>query len=148
MEDGRDIAQRGGQDAGFVREAFAKIADRYVVTNHVLSVGTDILWRRKVARIIKSWEPARILDVATGTGDLALEMQKVCPESEIVATDFCEEMLSHASRRGIKETQVADALNLPFENGAFDAVTVAFGLRNMADWEAGLREMALSLIHI
>lgn len=142
MEDGRDIAQKGGQDAGFVREAFAKIADRYVVTNHVLSAGTDILWRRKVARIVRDWEPKRILDVATGTGDLALEMQKFCPDAEIVATDFCAEMLAHASRRGIERTQVADALNLPFEDGSFDVVTVAFGLRNMADWEAGLREMA------
>ena len=77
MGNGKEIAQSGGQDAGYVREAFAKIADRYVVTNHVLSAGTDILWRRKVARIVKKWEPARILDVATGTGDLALEMAKV-----------------------------------------------------------------------
>ena len=142
MEDGREIARSGGQDAGYVREAFAKIADRYVVTNHVLSAGTDILWRRKVARIVRDWKPKRILDVATGTGDLALEMQKLCPDAEIVATDFCAEMLAHASRRGIAQTQVADALNLPFEDGAFDVVTVAFGLRNMADWEAGLREMA------
>ena len=142
MTDGRDIAQSGGQDAGYVREAFAKIADRYVVTNHVLSAGTDILWRRKVSRIVRSWKPKRILDVATGTGDLALEMQKLMPETEIVATDFCAEMLAHAGRRGIARTQVADALNLPFEDGAFDVVTVAFGLRNMADWEAGLREMA------
>lgn len=142
MSDGREIARSGGQDAGFVREAFAKIADRYVVTNHVLSAGTDILWRRKVARMVKGWQPSRILDVATGTGDLALEMQKVCDQAEIVATDFCEEMLAHAGRRGIAQTQVADALNLPYEDGVFDVVTVAFGLRNMADWEAGLREMA------
>ena len=142
MGDGKKIAQSGGQDASYVREAFSKIADRYVVTNHVLSAGTDILWRRRVARTVRDWEPKRILDVATGTGDLALEMQKVCPNAEIVATDFCEEMLAHASRRGIAKTQVADALNLPFEDGAFDVVTVAFGLRNMADWEAGLREMA------
>lgn len=141
-ESGKEIARSGGQDAGYVREAFAKIADRYVVTNHVLSAGTDILWRRKVARLVREWEPQRILDVATGTGDLALEMQKVCPDAEIVATDFCEEMLAHASRRGIRQTQVADALQLPFADGEFDVVTVAFGLRNMADWEAGLREMA------
>ena len=142
MGEGREIAQTGGQDAGFVREAFAKIADRYVVTNHVLSAGTDILWRKKVARRVSDWQPSRILDVATGTGDLALEMQKICDGAEIVATDFCEEMLAHAGRRGIAQTQVADALNLPFEDGSFDVVTVAFGLRNMADWEAGLREMA------
>ena len=124
MGEGREIAQSGGQDAGYVREAFSKIADRYVVTNHVLSVGTDILWRKKVARIVNDWRPSRILDVATGTGDLALEMQKVSIGVEIVATDFCEEMLAHASRRGIGQTQVADALNLPFKDGEFNVVTV------------------------
>lgn len=141
MTKGKERAGSGGQDAGFVQEAFAKIADRYVVTNHVLSAGTDILWRKKVGRIVRDWEPKRILDVATGTGDLALEMQKASPASEVVATDFCPEMLAHADRRGVKETKVADALNLPYEAGSFDVVTVAFGLRNMADWEAGLREM-------
>ena len=65
------------QDPGYVRDAFARIADRYVTTNHVLSLGTDILWRRKVARIVRRWKPQRVLDVATGTGDLALEIQDV-----------------------------------------------------------------------
>lgn len=134
-ETGRD------QDAGFVRSAFAKIADRYVLTNHVLSVGTDILWRKKVGRMVAGWEPKRILDVATGTGDLALEMQKVCPEAEVIGSDFCEEMLVHAKRRGVRETLVADGLNLPFEDGSFDVATVAFGLRNMASWDEGLAEL-------
>jgi demethylmenaquinone methyltransferase/2-methoxy-6-polyprenyl-1,4-benzoquinol methylase len=142
MLEGKERAGVGGQDAGFVCEAFAKIADRYVVTNHVLSAGTDILWRKKVGRIVKQWQPRRILDVASGTGDLALELQRACPTSEVVATDFCEEMLAHAGRRGVRETRVADALELPYEEGSFDVVTAAFGLRNMADWEAGLREMA------
>ncbi|MDA0767928.1 MAG: ubiquinone/menaquinone biosynthesis methyltransferase [Verrucomicrobia bacterium] len=134
-ETGRD------QDAAFVRNAFAKIADRYVLTNHVLSVGTDILWRKKVGRMVAGWEPKRILDVATGTGDLALEMQKVCPEAEVIGSDFCEEMLVHAKRRGVRETLVADGLNLPFGNGSFDVATVAFGLRNMASWDEGLAEL-------
>ncbi len=141
-ENGRQKAQVGGQDASYVREAFSKIADRYVVTNHVLSAGVDILWRRKVARMVREWKPLSILDVASGTGDLALEMQKICLGAEVMATDFCADMLSHASRRGVNQTQVADALDMPFEDGAFDVVTVAFGLRNMADWEGGLREMA------
>ncbi|MDB4561207.1 class I SAM-dependent methyltransferase, partial [Akkermansiaceae bacterium] len=64
-----------GQDPKFVKGAFAKIADRYVLTNHVLSMGTDILWRRKVGRIVSRWKPEHVLDVATGTGDLALEIQ-------------------------------------------------------------------------
>ncbi len=129
------------QDADFVKGAFARIADRYVLTNHVLSLGTDILWRKKVGRMVKAWEPGRIVDVATGTGDLALEMQRACPDAEVLGTDFCEEMLAHATRRGVQETLVADGLALPFEDGSFDLSTVAFGLRNMEDWDGGIREL-------
>lgn len=129
------------QDPAYVREAFARIADRYVTTNHVLSLGTDILWRRKVAGIVKEWNPERVLDVATGTGDLALEIQKRCPEAEVTGSDFCAEMLEHAARRGLARTLVADALALPFGDAEFDVVTVAFGLRNMADYASALREM-------
>ena len=129
------------QDPGYVREAFARIADRYVTTNHVLSLGTDILWRRQVAGMVKCWKPQRVLDVATGTGDLALEIQDACPAAEVVGSDFCAEMLAHASRRGLARTLVADALELPFGDGEFDVVTVAFGLRNMADYRRALVEM-------
>ncbi len=129
------------QDAGYVRDAFARIADRYVLTNHVLSCGADIWWRRVVARTVRSWKPRRLLDVASGTGDLALEIQDACPECEITASDFCAEMLDHAHARGVEHTVVADALRMPFEDAAFDVVTVAFGLRNMADYPAALREM-------
>jgi demethylmenaquinone methyltransferase/2-methoxy-6-polyprenyl-1,4-benzoquinol methylase len=128
-------------DAVYVRDAFARIADRYVLTNHVLSCGADVWWRKVVASRIRRWHPARALDVASGTGDLALEIQRQCPACEVIATDFCEEMLAHAARRGVAHTRVADALNLPFPTGGFDVVTVAFGLRNMADYPAALREM-------
>lgn len=131
-----------GQDPNFVKGAFAKIADRYVLTNHVLSGGTDILWRKKVGRIVADWAPESILDVATGTGDLALELQRRCPDARMLGTDFCPEMLAHAAESGVKETQVADAMNLPFEDQEFDLVTVAFGLRNMANWAGALKEMA------
>jgi len=128
-------------DAVYVRDAFARIADRYVLTNHVLSFGADIWWRRVVTSRIKKWQPQRLLDVASGTGDLALEIQDECPKCEVIASDFCAEMLEHAASRGIEKTVVADALALPFETGSFDVCTVAFGLRNMSDYEAGLREM-------
>lgn len=130
-----------GQDPKFVKGAFAKIADRYVVTNHVLSLGTDILWRKKVGRLVRAWNPESVLDVATGTGDLALEIQRKCPQAKVLGTDFCPEMLAHATKSGVMETQVADAMNLPFGDGEFDVVTVAFGLRNMESWEGALREM-------
>ena len=129
------------QDAAYVRDAFARIADRYVLANHVLSCGADIWWRKVVTARIRRWKPSRLLDVASGTGDLALEIQDQCPDCEVVATDFCAEMLAHASSRGVANTLVADALKLPFPDAGFDVVTVAFGLRNMADYPAALREM-------
>ena len=128
-------------DAVYVRDAFARIADRYVLTNHVLSCGADIWWRKVVTARIRKWKPRRLLDVASGTGDLALEIQEQIPDCEVIATDFCAEMLAHASNRGLERTQVADALALPFADGSFDVVTVAFGLRNMADYPKALREM-------
>lgn len=128
-------------DAVYVRDAFARIADRYVLTNHVLSGGADIWWRKVVTSRIRKWKPQRLLDVASGTGDLALEIQDQCPACEVIATDFCAEMLAHAASRGIAKTLVADALSLPFPDRSFDVVTVAFGLRNMADYPGALREM-------
>jgi demethylmenaquinone methyltransferase/2-methoxy-6-polyprenyl-1,4-benzoquinol methylase len=101
----------------------------------------DIWWRKVVTARIRKWNPEHVLDVASGTGDLALEIQNQCPRCEVTASDFCAEMLAHASSRGVKKTLVADALQLPFPDREFDVVTVAFGLRNMADYPAGLREM-------
>lgn len=128
-------------DAVYVHDAFARIADRYVLTNHVLSCGMDIIWRKIVTARIRKWRPARLLDVASGTGDLALEIQDQLPSCDVIASDFCAEMLAHASSRGLARTVVADALKLPFSDAEFDVVTVAFGLRNMADYPAALREM-------
>ena len=120
---------------------FGRIARRYDLANHVLSGGADFLWRRRAAKIVEGWQPQRVLDLAAGSGDLALEMQRRLPEATIVAADFSPEMLEIARRKGVRETVLADALQLPFEAGSFDCVTVAFGLRNMADWDAALREM-------
>ncbi len=83
-----------------------------------------------------------MLDLATGSGDLALAMQRRLPEAAIIGADFSPEMLSVAQRKGVRETVLADALRLPFEAESFDCVTVAFGLRNMSDWNLALREMA------
>jgi len=128
-------------DPTYVKKAFARIADRYVMTNHVLSMGADVWWRRVVTRRIRELDPAKLLDVASGTGDLALSIQKALPGCDVIATDFCAEMLEHASSRGVRRTLVADALDLPFEDAEFDVVTVAFGLRNMADYARALQEM-------
>jgi len=128
-------------DAVYVRDAFARIADRYVLANHVLSLGADVLWRKSMAARVSDKRPRRLIDIASGTGDLALEIQRRCPDCEVVATDFCSEMLDHAAKRGVRRTLVADALDLPFADASFDAATVAFGLRNMADYPSALREM-------
>ncbi len=129
------------QDPNYVKKAFSRIADRYVVTNHVLSLGTDILWRKKVGRMVAAWKPDTVLDVATGTGDLALEIQRKCPDATVTGSDFCEEMLAHAAKSGVRKTVVADAMDMPFDDDSFDVLTVAFGLRNMANWSDALKEM-------
>ena len=121
---------------------FDRIADRYDLANHLLSGGIDFWWRARAARIVQQWRPARVLDVAAGSGDLSLALVRRLPSAEVTAADFSAEMLANARRKGVARTVVADALQMPFESGSFDAVTVAFGLRNMADWGAGLREMA------
>lgn len=129
------------QDPIYVKKAFSRIADRYVVTNHVLSLGTDILWRKKVGSMVTAWQPEKVLDVATGTGDLALEIQSRCPDAQVTGSDFCPEMLAYAAEDGVKETVVADAMNMPFADDSYDVLTVAFGLRNMASWPDALKEM-------
>ena len=129
------------RDPGAVRAMFDQIARRYDLANHLLSGGADFLWRRRATKIVQQWEPRRILDVATGSGDLALAMQRRLPAAEIIATDFSAEMLNSAKRKGVRETVLADALRLPFREESFDCVTVAFGLRNMVDWALALREM-------
>jgi demethylmenaquinone methyltransferase/2-methoxy-6-polyprenyl-1,4-benzoquinol methylase len=130
------------RDPDAVRAMFDRIAPRYDLANHVLSGGVDFLWRRRVAKIVENWQPKRVLDLATGSGDLALAIQCRLPEATIVAADFSPEMLEVARQKGVRETVLADALQLPFDTESFDCVTVAFGLRNMADWAAALREMA------
>jgi demethylmenaquinone methyltransferase/2-methoxy-6-polyprenyl-1,4-benzoquinol methylase len=139
MSDGE---ARSGHDAEFVRGAFGRIARRYVLTNHVLSLGIDILWRKKAAREVAKLEPRRVLDLATGSGDLAMAVQRACPEARVLGVDFSPPMLQQARRLGLNNLIVADAMNLPVLGGAVDVVTVAFGLRNMASWAGALREMA------
>ena len=91
--------------------------------------------------MIADWRPYRIADLATGTGDLALALQKKLPDAEIVGVDFLPEMLDLAQRKGVRQTMLADAMDLPFSNASFDCVTIAFGLRNLENWPAALTEM-------
>jgi demethylmenaquinone methyltransferase/2-methoxy-6-polyprenyl-1,4-benzoquinol methylase len=120
---------------------FAAIAGRYDLANHLLSGGLDFFWRRRAARIVQGWKPGKILDLATGSGDLALALMAACPAARVVGADFCEPMLAEARRKGVQHLVLADGLRLPFAAGEFDVVTIAFGLRNMESWPAALAEM-------
>ena len=136
------------EQARRVREMFATIAARYDLLNHVLSGNIDKRWRRRVAKTLSvtlSDRDARVLDVACGTGDLSLTL---CEngQARIVGIDFCRPMLdiaaSKATRLGTLIPFVeGDALDLPFGDRSFEAVTIAFGLRNLASVEAGFREL-------
>jgi len=124
---------------------FGSIARRYDLANHLLSCGIDFYWRRRAAEIVAGWRPHRIADLATGTGDLALALQKKLPDAEIVGVDFLSEMLDLAQRKGVHQVVLADAMNLPFGDASFDCVTIAFGLRNLENWGAALTEMSRAL---
>jgi demethylmenaquinone methyltransferase/2-methoxy-6-polyprenyl-1,4-benzoquinol methylase len=127
--------------ANSVRALFTAIAARYDFANHFLSFGLDFLWRRQAARIVRGWEPRRLLDLATGSGDLALSLRAACPETQIIGGDFCLPMLRTAQGKTLRNLVVADGMRLPFVDGAFDALTIAFGLRNMESWPGALAEM-------
>ena len=135
----KHLAQKNPE---FVRSTFASIAGRYDFANHLLSGGMDFLWRAKMSRLVAGCNPKQVLDLATGSGDLALAIKKTCPAARITAADFCLPMLEQARRKGVEKLVQADGLALPFSDGAFDVITVAFGLRNMADWKVAILEMS------
>lgn len=125
-----------------VRKMFGSIARRYDLANHLLSCGIDFYWRRRAAEVVAKWRPQTIADLATGTGDLALALQKKLPDAETMGVDFLAEMLDLAQRKGVRQVLLADAMNLPFGDASFDCVTIAFGLRNLENWAAALAEMS------
>jgi demethylmenaquinone methyltransferase/2-methoxy-6-polyprenyl-1,4-benzoquinol methylase len=124
-----------------VREIFGSIARRYDLANHVLSCGMDFYWRSHAADIVAGWKPDKIADLATGTGDLALALQKKLPDADITGVDFLPEMLELARQKGARQVVMADAMRLPFADASFDCVTIAFGLRNLENYSAALAEM-------
>lgn len=124
-----------------VREMFGAIATRYDLANHLLSCGIDFYWRARAAQIVEAWHPTTIADLATGTGDLALALQKKLPHAQLTGVDFLPEMLELARRKGVRRVVLADAMKLPFDDASFDCVTIAFGLRNLENCSAALTEM-------
>ena len=131
--------------ASAVREMFTAIAPRYDLLNHVLSFNVDRLWWRRTARSfaqILARPDARVLDLCCGTGDMTLALHRRAATPEILGVDFSHAMLERASKKSASlHWAEADALSLPFPASHFDLVTSAFGFRNLADYDAGLREI-------
>ncbi len=139
------------QEPRKIRGMFSAIAGTYDVLNHVLSFNQDKAWRRKTVKLLGVGPGDRVLDVCTGTGDLAIELSgAVGPDGRVIGTDFCEAMV----RLGVPKLPslpatnarltlgVADTMRLPFRDAQFDGVTVAFGIRNVSSLAGGIREMA------
>jgi demethylmenaquinone methyltransferase/2-methoxy-6-polyprenyl-1,4-benzoquinol methylase len=129
-----------------VEQMFDNIAPRYDFLNHFLSLGIDKLWRKKAIRLLSAYKTDLLLDVASGTGDFAVAAAKLKP-SKIVGFDISEQMLNvgraKVKRLGLDhiiEFQKGDSEAMPFTTGQFDAITVAFGVRNFENLENGLKE--------
>ena len=131
-----------------VEQMFDNIAHSYDRLNHVLSLGTDRGWRRKTIQALLPYSPKTVLDIATGTGDFALLSAKILQPQSIVGADISEGMMQIAQQK-VEKAGLAhiisfrkeDSMNLTFADATFDAVTVAYGVRNYADLDRGLREM-------
>jgi demethylmenaquinone methyltransferase/2-methoxy-6-polyprenyl-1,4-benzoquinol methylase len=126
-----------------VRAMFDRIARVYDLMNSVMTAGLHHQWRRRAADLAAVGPGDAVLDVATGTGDLAIEMaRRVGPSGRVVGSDFSEEMLARARTKDARvDWQWANALELPYRDGEFDAATVGFGARNFSDLDRGLAEM-------
>lgn len=138
-------------DPTAVNSMFARIARRYDVANHLLSGGADLWWRRRLVAAVDRCRPENVLDVATGSGDVAFALsRKALSVKKITGMDFCLPMLEEAERKKAAAGPdlhadisflPGDGMNLPLPDGRFDAVTISFGLRNMADRHRSLSEM-------
>ena len=130
-----------------VAEMFDNISDRYDFLNHFLSLGIDKIWRRKAIKELRSLQPKKIIDIATGTGDFAIASLKLNPE-EVIGLDISAGMLAVGEQKMIKKKvnaiikmQLGDSENIPYDSDYFDALTVGFGVRNFENLELGLTEM-------
>jgi len=132
---------------GQVEKMFDNISKEYDILNRVISFGIDISWRKKIVKILKSRNPSTILDVATGTGDLAIELVKTNAK-KIIGLDISKGMLdvginkiNHKNLNNTIEMVIGDSENLKYDDNFFDAVTVSFGVRNFESLDSGLREI-------
>ena len=148
MQEVKPYSQEGEKNQQ-VAEMFNNISHSYDFLNHFFSLGIDVLWRKKAIRILKKENPKLILDVATGTGDFALEAVRMKMEgAQIIGVDISAGMIEVGKRKVAAKKlehaitfQIADSENLPFDSNHFDAFTVAFGVRNFQDLRKGMGEM-------
>ena len=147
VEDIKPYDRHGGKKEQ-VKKMFDNIAGKYDLLNHLLSMGIDKIWRRNLINMLEAGKPRKILDVATGTGDLAIQASKKIVDAEITGLDISTGMLEIARDKVAKkhlEDRIdfvpGDSEKMPFPEGSFDAVTVAFGVRNFENLEKGLKEM-------
>ncbi len=140
--------QQEGSKKSQVSKMFDNIAPKYDFLNHFLSLGIDFTWRKKTIALLHPYQPKFILDVATGTADLALEAVRQLSPEKVIGIDIAGEMLEIGRRKIEKRKltssillQLADSENIPFPDNSFDVVTVAFGVRNFENLERGLLEM-------
>jgi len=131
-----------------VASMFNSIAHSYDLLNRILSFGIDIIWRKRAVRVLKKYQPQIILDIATGTGDFALAIVKKIPLSKVIGIDISENMLEKAKQKIARKkmndrigVELGDSEKMKFADASFDAITVAFGVRNFENLDTGLFEM-------
>ncbi len=136
-------------EASQIKRMFGQIASRYDSANHLLSVGLDYYWRRKLVSLVKVEEPKFVVDLATGSGDVAFALKKaLSKEVKVMGLDFCRPMLVNAELKKKKCDyakdlifEFGDCMALPLEDASVDVLTIAFGFRNFSDRQKGLQEM-------
>jgi demethylmenaquinone methyltransferase/2-methoxy-6-polyprenyl-1,4-benzoquinol methylase len=131
-----------------IRDMFDSIAEHYDTMNRTMSIGVDVAWRKKAILKLKKYNPKTILDVATGTGDFAIDAYRLLLPQKIIGIDLSEKMLEVGRKKvnqlglaSVIDLKEGDSLALPFDSAKFDAVTVAFGVRNFENLSAGITEM-------
>lgn len=130
----------GGERAAYVQRMFTRIAARYDLMNRLMTGGQDVRWRKRVIELAQLDDNASLLDLGTGTGDLAREALSAFPNARVVGADFTLEMIRVGKRNGPLDFSAADALSLPFEDESFEAVVSGFLMRNVIDVRKALEE--------
>lgn len=130
----------GDERAAYVKDMFTRIARRYDLMNRLMTGGQDIRWRKRVIELARLEDSASLLDLGTGTGDLAWEALSAFPKARVVGADFTLEMMRVGRKNGPLDFSAADALHLPFPDSTFDAVVSGFLMRNVIDLNKALEE--------